>query len=65
MGPSEPEVVKGDRVKDEIVDEIRRHRDQHAASFDYDIERIVEDLQRREKESGVTPVARSPRRPER
>lgn len=51
------------RKTDEIVDEIRRHRDRHAASFDYDIERIVEDLQRREKESGVRVVTRPPRAP--
>ena len=33
---------------DEIVEEIRRHREAHAASLDYDLKRITEDLQRQE-----------------
>ncbi len=32
------------RLTDEIVDEIHAVRLQHAALFDYDIERIVDDL---------------------
>ncbi len=38
---------------DEIIKEIRQYREAHAASFDYDIQRIVKDLQRQERESGA------------
>ena len=48
---------------DEIVEEIRRHRDAHAAAFDYDIRRIVQDLQRLEREHGRALVTRAPRKP--
>lgn len=52
------------RVDDEIVEEIRRRRQAHAQSLGYDLKRIVEDLQRREKESGAAVVERPPRRPQ-
>jgi len=48
---------------DEILDEIRRHREEHAASLGYDLERITQDLQRQERESGRKVVTRSPRKP--
>ena len=48
---------------DEIVEEIRRHREAHAASLDYNLKRITEDLQRQEKESGTEVVTRPPRKP--
>jgi len=37
---------------DPIVEEVRRIREAHAAKFDYDLDRIFEDLKRSEKESG-------------
>lgn len=46
---------------DEIVEEIRRRRQAHAESLGYDLKRITEDLQRREKESG-DPVVDRPAR---
>jgi hypothetical protein len=49
------------RIEDEIVEEIRRRREAHAKSFDYDLKRITEDLQRQQQESG-TPVVRRPSR---
>ena len=49
---------------DEIITEIRSHREEHAASFDFDIKRIVKDLQRLERESGTRTVTRLPRKPE-
>mgnify|MGYP001205230148 CR=1 FL=1 len=49
-------------VDDEIVEEIRRRRQAHAESFGYDLTRITEDLQRREKESGFPVVERPPPR---
>ncbi len=48
---------------DEIVEEIRRHRDAHAASHGYDVKRITADIQREERESGRRIVTRAPRRP--
>jgi hypothetical protein len=52
------------RPDDEIVEEIRRRREGHAESFDFDLKRIVADLQRQEHDSGVPVVARPPRKPQ-
>ena len=38
---------------DEIIEEIRRLREAHAASLDYDLKRITEDLQRQEPRVSV------------
>ena len=51
------------KVEDEIVEEIRRRRQAHAESFDYDLKRITEDLQRQEKDTGASVVERPPRKP--
>ena len=48
---------------DQIVEEIRRHREAHAASLDYDLKRITEDLQQQEQDSGAKVVSRPPRKP--
>jgi len=48
---------------DEIVEEIRRQREAHAASMDYDLKRIVHDLQRQEQAFGPDVVTRPPRIP--
>jgi len=53
------------RNDDVIVEEIRRRRHAHAESFGYDLQRITEDLQRQERESGAPVVQRSPRKPQR
>ena len=37
---------------DPIVEEIRQIREAYAAKFNYDIEAIVKDIQRQQKESG-------------
>jgi len=50
------------RGDDEIVEEIRRRRQAHAESLGYDLKRITEDLQRRERESVVPVVKRQPRK---
>ena len=50
-------------IEDELVDEIRRRREAHARSFDYELRRITEDLQRQEQESGTEVVKRPSRRP--
>ncbi len=36
--------------KDDIVEEVRRVRDEYAARFDYDISRICKDLRKRQHE---------------
>ena len=48
---------------DEIVEEIRRRREAHAESLGYDLKRIIEDLQRQERESRTPVVRRAPRTP--
>ena len=52
------------QADDEIVEEIRRRRQAHAESLDYDLKRITEDLQQQEREAGVPVVQRSPRKPQ-
>ena len=48
---------------EDVVAEIRRRRDEHAKAFDYDLDRIVADLQRLEEEAGGEVVKRAPRKP--
>jgi hypothetical protein len=48
---------------DEIVEEIRKLREAHAAALGNDLRRITEDFQRLEKQSGRKVVSRQPRRP--
>ena len=38
--------------QDEIVEEVRRHREARAAKFNFNIRAIVEDARRRQKTSG-------------
>ena len=40
-------------MNDSIVDEVRRVRDAHAASFNYDLHAIFVDIKKREKERGL------------
>ena len=40
-------------MNDAIVDEVRRVRDAHAASFNYDLHAIFLDIKKREKERGL------------
>ena len=50
-------------MNDPIVDEVRKVRDAHAASFNYDLHAIFLDIKKREKERGlhfVDGVARQP-----
>jgi len=39
-------------MKDTIVLELRKIRDEHAARFGYDIDAIAQDLQKKEKTAG-------------
>ncbi len=49
--------------KDEIIEEFRRCREEHAASLGYDLRRITQDLQEQERKSGRKVVSRLPRKP--
>lgn len=40
-------------IDDPIVEEIRRYRQQHAEPFSHDLKRIVDDLRKKEKISGL------------
>jgi hypothetical protein len=51
-------------VDDPIVDEIKRIREELAARFNYDLEAIVRDAQRRQKDGNHQVVRRPPRRPQ-
>jgi hypothetical protein len=50
--------------KDEIVDEVRRNREEHAAKFDHDLKAIYEDAVKEQRASGRKVVSPSPKRPE-
>ena len=50
--------------KDPIVEEVRRVRDKLAARFDYNIEAIIENARKEQKESGRKTVSFPPRKPE-
>jgi hypothetical protein len=39
-------------TEDPIVDEVRKHRQENAARFGYDVRAIAEDARKREKSSG-------------
>ncbi|MBU2610619.1 MAG: hypothetical protein KJ606_06680 [Chloroflexi bacterium] len=49
--------------KDEIVEEVRRHRDAYAARFNYDLDAIYRDLKAKERESKRKMVSFSPKQP--
>lgn len=38
-------------MKDPVIAELRKIRDEHAAKFNYDLDAIVRDLQQREKKA--------------
>jgi hypothetical protein len=49
-------------IDDPIVEEVRSHRQAHAARYNYDLEAIFEALLEREKNSSRPVVNRPPRR---
>jgi len=48
--------------EDPIVNEVRRVREEHAARFAYDLDRICAELKEQENESGRKYVSYSPRK---
>jgi len=49
---------------DPIIDEIREFRDQYAARFNYDVKAMLDDIRRRQAESGRKTVSRPPKQSE-
>ena len=49
-------------VRDPIVEETRGWREEYAARFDHDLDRIFEDIERRQIESGKDFVTLPPRK---
>jgi hypothetical protein len=49
-------------MEDPIVEEVRRVRQEHAAKFDYDLDKIFEDIKRMEKASGRAFISLHPKR---
>ena len=49
-------------MKDPIVEEVRKARDEHAAQFNYDLDAIYADMKRIERESKEPRVSFGPRR---
>jgi hypothetical protein len=50
-------------MRNPIVEEIRRIRQEHARKFHFDLDAIFEDLKDKERKSGRKTVTLKPRRP--
>jgi hypothetical protein len=50
-------------LPDPIVEEVRRAREAYAKRFNYDLNAMFDDLQRRQQESGRKTVSFPPKRP--
>ena len=48
---------------DPIVDEVRKARDEYAQRFDYDLDAICRDLQKKQEQPGRQVVSFPPKRP--
>jgi hypothetical protein len=48
---------------DEIVEEVRKHREAYAAKFNFDLQAIYEDLKKAEKKSRHKKVSFKPKKP--
>jgi len=48
-------------MRDHIVEEIRRIRQEHAARFNFDLDAILDDFKERERQSKRKIVSRPPR----
>jgi hypothetical protein len=50
-------------MRDEIVEEVRKAREDYARQFDFDLDAICRDLRQKEEASGAKVVSLPPRRP--
>ena len=48
--------------RDEIVEEVRRIKEEHAAEYDYDIRAMFRALREKQRKSGRKVASRAPRR---
>ena len=53
-----------DMWKDEIVEEVRKVRDEYAARFKYDLDAIYEDIKKQEMQTERKVVSLSPKKAE-
>jgi hypothetical protein len=56
--------TKSSSWRDPIVEEVRKRGEEYAAKFDFDLDRMFEDLRRLQEESGVPVVSFSRERTE-
>ena len=54
--------MNNDKIGEDPLDEIRRVRDEHAKKFNYDIDAIIEDIQRFGKNKSLKTVTLPPKR---
>jgi len=50
-------------MRDEIVDEVRKAREDYARQFDFDLDAICRDLRQKQQAGGQRVVSLPPRRP--
>lgn len=50
-------------MRDKIVEEVRKAREDYARQFDFDLDAICRDLRQKQEASGVKVVSLPPRRP--
>ncbi len=48
-------------IKDEIVEQVRKAREENAAKFNYDLKAIIADARKRQKDSGHPVVSFAPK----
>ena len=48
---------------DEIVEDVRRVRQEHAAQFGYDLDAVFRDLKQKERESNIKLTSLPPKQP--
>ncbi len=51
-------------TEDRIVDEVRKARDEYARQFNYDLDAICKDLQKKQEQPGKNVVSFPPKRPD-
>jgi hypothetical protein len=49
-------------TRDPVVDEVRKAREEYAKQFNYDLDAMFDDLERRQRESGRATVSFPPKR---
>ncbi len=50
-------------IRDPIVEAVRKHREEYAKRFNYDLAAICRDLRKKQKASGEKVVSLPPKRP--